>query len=178
MKDSKDSDRHGSDRFGSDRSGDRSTDRAEEGRHSPVRDLARKLFSTGAEAVQLTEDGLRNLVGEVNAKDSLKELLDSVTRGTDTVQNLLVREARHYLDTINFRDELGKVLANYSIEVNARINFIPREKTPEKKKGKTSSKDPEAARLEAEKCKVKFVAKEEEAEGSADDAGERSKGEK
>jgi len=147
-------------------------DRGDEAKRIPVRELARKLFSTGAEAVQLTEEGLRSLVGDVNAKETVKDLLDSVTRGTDTIQNLMVREARHYLDTINFRDELGKVLSNYSIEINAKVNFVPREKSPEKKKGRGASRDSDAARIESEKFKVKFVAKEEEngdSDGNGDD---------
>lgn len=124
-----------------------------------VKDVARRLFSTGAEAVQLTEEGLRSLVGEVGARETLREVIEQVTKGTDTLQSILAGEARKYLDTINFRDEVGKVLANYSIEVNARINFVPKEKGSEKKRGK---KDSDAARLETEKMAIKFVSKEDE----------------
>lgn len=158
-KEGRENSRGSQDRFGFDRN--------DEGKRIPVRELARKLFSTGAEAVQITEEGLRNLVGDVNAKETVKELLDSVTRGTDTIQSLMVREARHYLDTINFRDELGKVLSNYSIEINAKVNFVPREKTPDKKKGKGAQRDSDA-RIESERFKVKFVSKDEEGGGEGE----------
>lgn len=124
-----------------------------------VKEVARRLFSTGAEAVQLTEDGLRSLVGEVGAREAVKEIIDQVTKGTDTLQSILAGEARKYLDTINIRDEVGKVLANYSIEVNAKINFVPKEKGQEKRRSK---KDGDSAKLESERMSIKFVAKEEE----------------
>lgn len=143
---------------------DGNKERGEERRTPVVRGLAKRLFSTGAEAMQITEEGLRTLAGEVSAKEIVKELVDGVTRGTDTIQSIFAGEARRYLDTINFRDELGRVLSNYTIEVNARINFVPREKAPEKKKGK-ASRDTDAAKLEAEKLKIKFVSKDEEIDG-------------
>lgn len=142
---------------------DRTTDRPEEGRRPgiPVREFARKLISTGAEAVAATEEGLRNLVGEVNARETVSGLIESVSKGTDSIQSTLVREARRYLDAINLQDELGRVLSNYTIEVNARINFVPRDKSADKKKSKSKADKPDkdAARLDAQSLKFKFIEK-------------------
>jgi hypothetical protein len=120
-------------------------------------DLAKKIFSTGAEAMHLTEEGLRNVLGDVSPREAVSGLFESVSKGTDTLQSIFMREARRYLDAINFRDELGRVLANYTIEINAKVNFVPREKPPERRRGRHADKD---ARIETEAFKVKFVAKE------------------
>lgn len=155
------------------RSQERSAERDDDARRGAPRlgDLAKKLISTGAGAVHLTEEGLRNVLGDVSAREAVSGLFESVSKGTDTVQSVLVREARRYLDAINLRDELGKVLANYTIEVNAKVNFVPREKAPERKRGK-ADKD---ARLEAEKLRIKLVPKEgmEEAEGEGEESDKK-----
>ncbi len=139
----------------------RSQDRSEDAKRSAatLRRLASKLINTGAEAVSLTRDELRTIV-ELNPRDAVGVLVESLLKGTDQLQTILVREAQRYLNAIDLRDELGKVLANYSIEVHATINFVPRGKGAHKKRSKGKQPE-EAAELEAERFKVTFVPKED-----------------
>ncbi len=138
-------------------------DKGEDAKRSAatLRKLASKFINTGAEAVSLTREELRTIV-ELNPRDALGVLVETLLKGTDQLQTILVREAQRYLNAIDLRDELGKVLSNYSIEVQATINFVPRGKAAQKKRGKNKKSD--AAELEAERLKVTFVPKEEEEE--------------
>ncbi len=170
MKDGKDQDKE------HEKGGERPEEHRRQG--IPVREFAKKLFSTGADAMAATEEGLRSLVGDVNPREAVSGLIESVTKGTDTVQLVLMREARRYLEAINLQDELGRVLSNYTIEVNARINFVPRDKSAEKKKGKgAKGRETGSARLETESYAFKLTPKEarDDAQGEAADPKDREK---
>ncbi len=126
----------------------------------PVREFMRRVLATGVDAVQITEDGLKTLVGDVNPREAVSGLFDTVSKGTDTIQSVLVREARRYLDAINLRDELGDILSNYTIEIHANVNFVPREKEKAPRRRRTSrSRNVEEAKIEAENFSVRFVPK-------------------
>ncbi len=125
-----------------------------------LRRIASKLINTGAEAVNITRDELRAIV-ELNPRDAIGILVENLLKGTDQLQTILVREAQRYLNAIDLRDELGKVLSNYSIEIHATINFVPRAKSGSRKRDKKGS---DAAELEAQRVKVTFVPKKEDEE--------------
>ncbi len=138
-------------------------DKTEDSRRSSanLRRIASKLINTGAEAVHITRDELRAIV-ELNPRDAISVLVENLMKGTDQLQTILVREAQRYLNAIDLRDELGRVLSNYSIEVHATINFVPKTRPGGRKRDKKGS---DAAELETERLKVTFVPKKDEDSG-------------
>ena len=142
----------------------RDKERTEDGRYrSPhLIKIAQKLINTGAEAVHITREELRTLV-ELNPREAVGVMLETVLKSTDQLQTILVREAQRYLNAIDLRDELGKVLSNYTIEVNASINFVPREKASGRGILRRKGGQDENAKVETEAFKVTFVPKNEEA---------------
>jgi len=147
---------------GTRRGSEGTSDSGEESRRTiPVREFAKRLLSTGVDAVHLTEEGLKQMIGDVNPREAVGTLFDTVSKGTDTLQAVLIREARRYLDAINLRDELGDLLENYTIHVEAQLHFEPREKSHKKKGRSSKSSRRKEARVETERFNFKLVPKEE-----------------
>lgn len=91
-----------------------------------IRDVLRKTVSQGVEARQLTEDTIRNLVGEMKLP---REIGNIVLQQADLIKTEVVRvvagEVRNFLEEANLGEELAKILTSLSFEVRTEIRFIP-----------------------------------------------------
>ena len=91
-----------------------------------VRDVIRKTVSQGAEARHLTEETLRNIVGEVKLP---REIAALVLQQADQVKSEVVRvvagEVRTFLEEANIADEIARILTTLSFEIRTEIRFIP-----------------------------------------------------
>jgi len=91
-----------------------------------VPDLVRRAVLTGVGALFMTEEGLRNLVGEMKLpKDALAFLLAQADKTRSGAVRVVTQEVRRCLESETLRREIWKVLTGVTLEVNATIQLKP-----------------------------------------------------
>src|SRR5438552_16456452 len=91
-----------------------------------VPDIVRRAVLTGVGALFMTEEGLRNLVGEMKMpKDALAFLLAQADKTRSEVARVVTHEVRRFLESETLRREIWKLLTGVTLEVNATIQLKP-----------------------------------------------------
>ena len=91
-----------------------------------VPDLVRRAVLTGVGALFMTEEGIRNLVGEIKLpKDALAFLVSQAEKSRTEVARVVSQEVRRFLESETLRREIWKVLTGVTLEVNASIRLKP-----------------------------------------------------
>lgn len=89
-----------------------------------VPELVRKTFAAGLGAVFQTEEGIRKI-----ARESLPEvagyIASSADGAKDKVFDVIARETREFLSSLNVSEEIAKILTTLSFEIKTEIRFIP-----------------------------------------------------
>jgi hypothetical protein len=89
-----------------------------------VPELVKKTFAAGLGAVFSTEEGIRKI-----ARESLPEvagyLASSADGAKDKVFDVIARETREFLSSLNVSEEIAKILTTLSFEIKTEIRFIP-----------------------------------------------------
>src|SRR3954468_21634369 len=89
-----------------------------------VPELVKKTFVAGMGAVFSTEEGIRKI-----ARESLPEvagyIASSADGAKDKVFEVIARETRDFLATLNVSEEIAKILTTLSFEIKTEIRFIP-----------------------------------------------------
>src|SRR5438067_8056384 len=116
-----------------------------------VPDIVRRAVLTGVGALFMTEEGIRNLVGEMKLpKDALAFLLSQADKTRTEVARVVTQEVRRFLESETLRREIWKVLTGVTLEVNATIQLKPsgepgiRARVKSKKKSDAPSEDEDA----------------------------------
>jgi hypothetical protein len=91
---------------------------------SLVPELVKKTFAAGMGAVFSTEEGIRKLARE-SLPDMAGYLASSADGAKDKVFEVIARETREFLSTLNLTDEIAKILTTLSFEIKTEIRFIP-----------------------------------------------------
>jgi len=91
-----------------------------------VPDIVRRAVLTGVGALFMTEEGIRNLVGDMKMpKDALAFLMAQAERTRGEVARVVTQEVRRFLESETLRREIWKVLTGVTLEVNATIQLKP-----------------------------------------------------
>ena len=91
-----------------------------------VPDIVRRAVLTGVGALFMTEEGIRNLVGDMKMpKDALAFLLAQADKTRNEVARMVTQEVRRFLESETLRREIWKVLTGVTLEVNATIQLKP-----------------------------------------------------
>jgi hypothetical protein len=113
-----------------------------------VPDIVRRAVLTGVGALFMTEEGIRNLVGEMKLpKDALAFLLAQADKTRTEVARVVTQEVRRFLESDTLRRELWRVLTSVTLEVNATVQLKPsgepgfKAKLRNKKKGEQEDDD-------------------------------------
>jgi hypothetical protein len=113
-----------------------------------VPDIVRRAVLTGVGALFMTEEGIRNLVGEMKLpKDALAFLLSQAEKTRTEVARVVTQETRRFLESDTLRRELWKLLTSVTLEVNATVQLKPsgepgfKAKLRRKKKGENEEDD-------------------------------------
>ncbi|MHB1843210.1 MAG: hypothetical protein ACYCWW_00065 [Deltaproteobacteria bacterium] len=89
-------------------------------------DFMRKAIVAGVGALFMTEEGIRNLVGELKLpKELIATLLSQADRTKQEVIRLLADELRHFFESAQLHQELLKLLTDVTIEVKTEIRLRP-----------------------------------------------------
>jgi hypothetical protein len=90
-----------------------------------VPELVKKTFSAGMGAVFSTEEGIRRLAREVSLPDVAGYIASSADGAKDKVWEVIARETREFLSTLNLTEEIAKILTTLSFEIKTEVRFIP-----------------------------------------------------
>jgi hypothetical protein len=93
-----------------------------------VPEMVKKTFAAGMGALFSTEEGLRKLAKEINVPDVAGVagyLATTADTTKDRIVEIIAREVREFLTTVNLGEEIAKMLTALSFEVKTEIRFIP-----------------------------------------------------
>ena len=99
---------------------------AEEAKKGFVPEVVRRALLTGVGALFMTEEGIRNAVGEMKLpKDALAFLLAQAEKSRAEVSRVVTQEVRRFLEGETFQRELWKLLTSVTLEVTATVQLKP-----------------------------------------------------
>jgi hypothetical protein len=91
-----------------------------------VPDVVRRAVLTGVGALFMTEEGIRNAVGDLKLpKDALAFLASQAEKSRTEVARVVTQEVRRFLEGETLQRELWKLLTSVTLEVNASIQLKP-----------------------------------------------------
>ncbi|MCA9679507.1 MAG: hypothetical protein H6709_16805 [Kofleriaceae bacterium] len=90
-----------------------------------VPELVKRTFAAGMGAVFSTEEGIRKLAKDINIPDVAGYIATTADTTKDKVLDVVAREVREFLQTMNLGEEVAKLLTTLSFEVKTEIRFIP-----------------------------------------------------
>ncbi|HYI00907.1 hypothetical protein [Hyalangium sp.] len=113
-----------------------------EGRAGFVPDFVRKVAVAGLGAIFMTEEGIRNLAGQLKLpKEMLGFVLSQAEKTKDEVGRVLAEELRRFLQSEKLREEFVKLMSGMTLDVRAQIRLVPADE--EKKAGESEAREPE-----------------------------------
>jgi hypothetical protein len=90
-----------------------------------VPDLVKKTFAAGMGALFSTEEGIRKIAKDINIPDVAGYLASTADTTKDRVLEIIAREVREFLASVNLGEEVAKMLTALSFEIKTEIRFIP-----------------------------------------------------
>ncbi len=90
-----------------------------------VPDLVKKTFAAGMGALFSTEEGIRKIAKDINIPDVAGYLATTADTTKDRVLEIIAREVREFLASVNLGEEVAKMLTALSFEIKTEIRFIP-----------------------------------------------------
>ena len=102
-------------------------DREEEKRfRGVIPDFVRKMAVAGLGAVFMTEEGIRNLAGQLKLpKEALTYILGQAEHTKDQIGRVVSEEVRRFLQSEKLRDEFLKLLSGMTLEIKAEVKLVP-----------------------------------------------------
>jgi hypothetical protein len=101
-------------------------DEADGGLRGRATDFMKKALVAGVGALFLTEEGIRNLMGELKLpKELIGTLLAQADRTKQDVVRILGDELRRFFESAQLHQEILKMLTNVTIEVKTEIKLHP-----------------------------------------------------
>lgn len=97
-----------------------------EGRAGFVPEFVRKMAVAGLGAIFMTEEGIRNLAGQLKLpKEVLGFILSQAERTKDEIGRVLAEEVRRFLQSEKLREEFVKLMSGMTLDVRAQIRLVP-----------------------------------------------------
>ncbi len=99
-----------------------------EGRAGFMPEFVRKVAVAGLGAIFMTEEGIRNLAGQLKLpKEVLGFILSQAEKTKDELGRVLAEEVRRFLQSEKLREEFVKLMSGMTLEVDAKIRLVPSE---------------------------------------------------
>lgn len=91
-----------------------------------IPELVRKVAVAGLGAVFMTEEGIRNLAGQLKLpKEALGMVLGQAEKTKEEIGRVISEELRRFLQSEKLRNEFLKMIAGMTIEVRAEVKLVP-----------------------------------------------------
>lgn len=88
--------------------------------------VLRKTVSGGVGARQMTEEVVRNALGDMKLpKEAVTYLVELADNTKKEVVRVAAREFREFLESARFNEELARILTQLSFEIRTEIRFVP-----------------------------------------------------
>src|SRR5687767_8350552 len=95
-----------------------------ESRAGFVPEFVRKVAVAGLGAVFMTEEGIRNLAGQLKLpKEVLGFILSQAEKTKDDVGRVVTEEVRRFLQSEKLHDEFLKLLSGMTLEIKAELRL-------------------------------------------------------
>ena len=89
-----------------------------------ISDLLKKVVHTGISAAFMTEDAVKNIVGDLPLpKDVVNGLVQNAKNSKDEFIKSAKSELKSYLNRIDLQKEIDRILEENDLEVKATIRF-------------------------------------------------------
>lgn len=99
-----------------------------------IADLFKKVVSTGLSAAFMTEDAIKNVLHDLPIpKEIVNGLVQNAKNTKDEFISSAKGELKEYLKKFDVSKEIDRIIENYDIEINAKINLTPKDKKNSKK---------------------------------------------
>jgi hypothetical protein len=96
-----------------------------------VPEFVKKMAIAGLGALFMTEEGIRNLAGQLKLpKEALGFIVSQAEKTKDDVGRVLSEEIRRFLQSEKLRDEFLKLLSGMTLEVKAEVRLVPDKSKP------------------------------------------------
>ncbi len=122
-------------------------DEDRQGRSGPagfVPEFVRRMAVAGLGALFMTEEGIRNLAGQLKLpKEVLGFILSQAERTKDEVGRVLADELRRFLQSEKLREEFVKLMSGMTLDVRAQIRLVPADEDAKKEERKEERKEGE-----------------------------------
>ena len=107
-----------------------------EGRLGFVPELVKRVAVAGLGALFMTEEGIRNLAGQLKLPgEALGFIVSQAEKTKDDLGRIVSDELRRFLQSEKLREEFLKLLTGMTIEINAKVRLTPHEPSPGTKPG-------------------------------------------
>jgi hypothetical protein len=94
-----------------------------------VPEFVRRMAVAGLGALFMTEEGIRNLAGQLKLpKEALGFILGQAEKTKDEVTRVITDELRRFLQSEKLRDEFLKLMSGMTVEIKAQIRLVPQDK--------------------------------------------------
>ena len=91
-----------------------------------IPDFVRKMAVAGLGAVFMTEEGIRNLAGQMKLpKEALTYILGQAEHTKDQIGRVVSEEVRRFLQSEKLRDEFLKLMSGMTLEIKAEVKLVP-----------------------------------------------------
>ncbi|AKF81663.1 hypothetical protein SAMN05443572_103607 [Myxococcus fulvus] len=94
-----------------------------------VPEFVRRMAVAGLGALFMTEEGIRNLAGQLKLpKEALGFILSQAEKTKDEVTGAITEELRRFLQSEKLRDEFLKLVSGMTLEIKAQVRLVPPDK--------------------------------------------------
>jgi hypothetical protein len=94
-----------------------------------VPEFVRKVAVAGLGALFMTEEGIRNLAGQMKLpKEMLGFILASADKTKGEIGRVVSEEVRRFLQSEKLREEFLKLLTGMTVEIKAEVRLVPSDK--------------------------------------------------
>jgi hypothetical protein len=109
-----------------------------------VPEFVRRMAVAGLGALFMTEEGIRNLAGQLKLpKEALGFILGQAEKTKDEITRAVTDELRRFLQSEKLRDEFLKLMSGMTVEIKAQIRLVPPDKADRDEDAGTSSEPKE-----------------------------------
>lgn len=94
-------------------------------------EFVKKMAIAGLGALFMTEEGIRNLAGQLKVpKEALGFIVSQAEKTKDDVGRVLSEEIRRFLHSEKLREEVVKLLSGMTVEIKAEVRLVPDKSQP------------------------------------------------
>lgn len=96
-----------------------------------ISDFLKRAIDTGLGAAFMTEDMIRSALADISNKESVNTIIQNAKNARDEFVGSVKSEVGTYLKKIDLQTEIDRILAEYDLDINAKISFRKKAKHSE-----------------------------------------------